>query len=63
MGQTLIEFKLSQRRETERLRKTKKGILINPVTGWLDSRYTDKSKLASQKRRRYNKLKKSYDDE
>lgn len=63
MGQTLIEFKLSQRRETERLRKTKKGILINPVTGWLDSRYTDKSKLASQKRRRHNKLKKSYDDE
>ena len=63
MGQTLIEFKLSQRRDTERLRKTKKGFLINPVTGWLDSRYTDKSKLASQKRRRHNKLKKSYDDE
>ncbi len=63
MGQTLIEFKLSQRRETEILRKTKKGFLINPVTGWLDSRYTDKSKLSGQKRRRYNKLKKSYDDE
>ena len=63
MDQTLIEFKESQRKETDRLRKTKKGFLINPITGWIDSRYTDKSKLAGLKRRRYNKLKRAYNDE
>jgi hypothetical protein len=63
MDQTIDDFKESQRKETDRLRKTKKGFLINPITGWIDSRYTDKSKLSGIKKRRHDKLKRAYNDE
>lgn len=59
MNQTLEEFKLYQMSEIKRILTTKKRHLINPVTGWLDSRHIDKSKISGKKRRELNKIKKN----